>query len=264
MENVFVKTSILEYSRSHMPLLEQLKDCFNDTPITTFCYMRCYKDGHLLYLSNQDGWLKTYVENQLYNCLDHIHCYTANNQGGYYSWFHNKSDSVLLKAAELEIVSGINFCNYTSEYCETYAFCASNINNEILNFYIQHIPKIRHIVNTINENLLNRINFEKNIMPLVNMDVKKIIMNYCEKKIKEKLVILDGITIGNKALACLYWTCQGKSADETATILGISKRTVEEHITTMKVKTNCVNKAQLIYKIFSTCPHILDIYKQSL
>ena len=98
-------------------------------------------------------------------------------------------------------------------------------------------------------------------MVSVSDDIKNKILNYCDKKIKEKLVILDGVVVGNKALACL---CQGKSADETAIILNISKRTLEEHITNMKIKANCSNKAQLVYKIFSTCPHSLDVYEQNL
>lgn len=264
MEDILVHNSPLEYSISYLPLLKKLQDCFSNTPIMTFCYMRFYKDGHFLYLSNQEAWLKAYFENQLYNCLDHTHCYTANNQGGYYSWFDNKHDSVLIKAAELNIISGINFCNYTLDYCEVYAFCAENINNEILNFYTKHNFKIRKIINTINKNFLHFLKFEKKDMSFVNTNIKNAILKYCEKKTKEKLLILDGVSIGNKALDCLYWMCQGKSADETATILNLSKRTVEEHINNMKIKANCSNKTHLVYKIFSTCPHILDIYERNL
>jgi DNA-binding CsgD family transcriptional regulator len=44
---------------------------------------------------------------------------------------------------------------------------------------------------------------------------------------------------------CLYWCIQGKTSDEISTILGISKRTVENNIKNIKEKLNCDKQVQL-------------------
>ena len=48
-----------------------------------------------------------------------------------------------------------------------------------------------------------------------------------------------------RELECVCWMRQGKTAEEVAIILGISKRTVEQHITSMKKKFGCTTLFQL-------------------
>jgi DNA-binding CsgD family transcriptional regulator len=48
-------------------------------------------------------------------------------------------------------------------------------------------------------------------------------------------------TISNREREVLNWTAMGKTATETGTILGISKRTVEWHLTQVRQKLNAVN-----------------------
>ena len=44
----------------------------------------------------------------------------------------------------------------------------------------------------------------------------------------------------------LYWVSEGKTAWEIAVILGISRRTVEEHIVLACRKLNAVNRCQVV------------------
>jgi LuxR family transcriptional regulator, quorum-sensing system regulator BjaR1 len=44
----------------------------------------------------------------------------------------------------------------------------------------------------------------------------------------------------------LSWAAQGKSAWETGEILGIAKRTVDEHVQTASRKLNAVNRTQAV------------------
>jgi DNA-binding CsgD family transcriptional regulator len=47
--------------------------------------------------------------------------------------------------------------------------------------------------------------------------------------------------IGTREKEVLFWTSEGKTAEEVATILGISKRTVEWHLRNVRDKTKTTN-----------------------
>ena len=53
-----------------------------------------------------------------------------------------------------------------------------------------------------------------------------------------------------REIECGKWLILGKTADETATILGLSRRTVEDHLASMKTKLGCNNKVRLAIKLF--------------
>ncbi len=59
---------------------------------------------------------------------------------------------------------------------------------------------------------------------------------------------------------CGIWLILGKTAEETAAILGLSRRTVEDHLASMKVKLGCNNKVQLAVLLLSRG---LDVKKSS-
>lgn len=57
--------------------------------------------------------------------------------------------------------------------------------------------------------------------------------------------------LSTRQLECLFYILRGKSANEIAIILKLSKRTVETHTEFIKNKLQCDNKAQLIEKALS-------------
>jgi DNA-binding CsgD family transcriptional regulator len=56
----------------------------------------------------------------------------------------------------------------------------------------------------------------------------------------------EGIYLTLKEVECLRWCIIGKTADETARIIGCSTRTVENHLYGIKNKTGCFKQANLI------------------
>lgn len=54
------------------------------------------------------------------------------------------------------------------------------------------------------------------------------------------------IKLTNRQSECLFFLLRGKGAKEIGKILGISYRTVEEHIEQLKLKFNCYTKSELI------------------
>lgn len=57
------------------------------------------------------------------------------------------------------------------------------------------------------------------------------------------------VTLTSREVDCLKWLVEGKSAIETSEILGISKRTVENHIARVKIKFNVRKKSELVVKL---------------
>lgn len=54
--------------------------------------------------------------------------------------------------------------------------------------------------------------------------------------------------ISKREMACLFYLIRGKTANEIALILGISKRTSEKHLESLRIKFNCNSKSQVISK----------------
>lgn len=62
-------------------------------------------------------------------------------------------------------------------------------------------------------------------------------------------MIIDVEELSPREVECGKWLILGKTAEETATILGLSKRTVEDHLASMKLKLGCNNKVQLAVEL---------------
>lgn len=52
--------------------------------------------------------------------------------------------------------------------------------------------------------------------------------------------------------SCLFLLIRGKTTKEIGAILNLSPRTIEEHISALKIKLDCFNKSQLIEKAIDT------------
>ena len=62
----------------------------------------------------------------------------------------------------------------------------------------------------------------------------------------------DGIEqLTARETECGQWLLLGKTAEETAAILGLSRRTIEDYLASMKKKLGCNNKVQLAIELTS-------------
>ena len=54
------------------------------------------------------------------------------------------------------------------------------------------------------------------------------------------------IKLSTSESSCIYWVIRGKTANEIATILGNSQRTVEKHLSSFRAKFHCTRLSQAI------------------
>lgn len=253
-------SSALDFGNSQLPMLQIFSKCFESTPIETFCYIRWYTSGKLLYLSNNSVWLKTYLTNRYFNVAEHMNCYTANDKSGFFTWFNYKADIVFEHAAHVGINGGINFCRLQKNYAETFIFGASDNINHFVDFFCREQAVIKNIANNFSRNFVKHNDTRDNPLIQSSRAIQEKIhhyYNHARLVDKQKIYLADNIYIGKKAFMCLYWTCQGKTADEVALILNVSRRTVEDHFNLMKTKFNCVNKYQLVHKLHLLAPQLM-------
>jgi DNA-binding CsgD family transcriptional regulator len=64
--------------------------------------------------------------------------------------------------------------------------------------------------------------------------------------LKDKDILCHGKGLTDKEFECLKKYLQGKSAQETSKVLGISRRTVENHFDKIKKKLNVTSKAEIL------------------
>lgn len=83
-------------------------------------------------------------------------------------------------------------------------------------------------------------------------------LNYFDTLSKERRLcyILDdafgGLNLSSRQEECLYYLIRGKTAGETARVLGIEEATVQQHIVRIKDKLKCHTKSDLIDRSFES------------
>lgn len=81
----------------------------------------------------------------------------------------------------------------------------------------------------------------RNMSELQNVDFEISLQNFYEEPDFTS-------TLSKRESVCLFYLVRGKSAQDIANILHISKRTVEKHIENIKDKLNCKKKSEVIEK----------------
>lgn len=75
----------------------------------------------------------------------------------------------------------------------------------------------------------------------------EIVVSFITDVIAENKFVMEP-RLSKKETACLYWASQGKSAEETASLLCLSKATIETYRSRIKKKLKCRNMVQAVYE----------------
>lgn len=102
---------------------------------------------------------------------------------------------------------------------------------------------------------MNNIN---NIMSEINHALSELKLTFCEPTSTNSEAVIPGksyrfgelsLQFSKRQADCINLALKGKTAKEIARELNLSPRTVEEHLTIVKNKLDCLNKIQLISKV---------------
>lgn len=234
--------------------------------ITSFNYVRTYDDGSQVNLSNIPAWLEHFYDNEFYR-IGAFERHPKKYQSGYALWPQLSGQKIFFDARTyFNIDNGITIIEKQIDSCDFYYFGTTVNNVGIINVYLNNIDLLKRFIlyfkdranSIIKQANDNRIilpdHFEQHESPL---ETEKYIIDEFKKDFLNETIIktlrltgeLEGEFLTNKQLACIINLMEGKTAKEIAKILGVSYRTVEGHITKLKIKFNCRTKNDLIAKL---------------
>lgn len=246
--------------------------------ITYFAHARINDKGQFAALNNHPEFMRYYLSKHYYNA--DIHMARESQLANYVLWDNVALDSEGENLKREAIAFGVD---HTFTLIEKnalgmqYYHFSTNLKNESFNQeYFRHFDLLKHFIMHFNEQVtsskhlssaysttfsltenpttlinecrtltarerflqqLNIKNKHQYAMDLLNQDTKK----YLSTRYQHKL--------SPREIDCLALTVQGKTAKLIASALAISRRTVEEHIASIKTKLNAYSKSDLIEKV---------------
>jgi DNA-binding CsgD family transcriptional regulator len=250
---------ISHLSRKHLKTIKKITEpLLNQFGITYFARQSVSKDGYWEILGNIPDWLDHSASKKFYS-VDPSLLHPNHYQTGL---IVNSSHTV---PDFLKDMSGDALSLYDIEHTlcifektvtggEWYFFATSAKNNKIMGTYITQINLIYKYIKYFNveaqkllqTNLDFRIDVSKLKGEPFDSNAKKIDLTPFTFT-DEEMFNLQGKNISFRERDCLYHLFRGKTIKETAKLLKLSPRTVEEYLNRIKQKTGCKYKRDLLH-----------------
>lgn len=226
--------------------------------LTYFAIQRVFNDGHWNILSTNPTWIEYSAGNQLYLYDPSLIDPTHYQSGIFYVDSHDNDDfrNIFCKHAEgiFDLGNSLAIINRKEEYCEFAFFSTTVSNKKIINTYLNKITDLRnfithfksqheHMFHLAHEHNVDLKQFNKsyfnndNVIDVTPTDDKQYLF--------QNNVLFNILSAREKE--CINHFLNGKTAKETAALLGLSYRTVEDYFANIKKKLNCRNKRELFY-----------------
>ena len=206
-----------------------------------FDYNRIYKDNSFLSLSSDGHYLENFFRNK------YVIGATL-EQTGKHLWDSYYYNTALHDArTNFNHTHGITIFYQQPNYIEYIDIAASHDNREITSFYLNNFDYIEDFILDFTENAKHLIAIaESKLVKLPNDMLELTSPGIASSNINS---LINTQLLSKRERQCLEYYFQGKTAKETAEVLQLSYRTVEEYISTLKKKLKCRHKRDL-FKIF--------------
>lgn len=231
---------------------------FKQHYIHTFSYIRIWNDGKYINLSNHN---KEFSRRYFFDIsrIDHqsiSHFQNMPIDGKELTvWNPYLNDPVCSLMREYNYKNGISILSKHKDYIELFGLCPSISNNTA--------TLINNVINNKSLYIALTNKFVANATPMINSwteDKKAIFTNHIsleqnrclsEKDIKHnKYVILkicnNNVRFTHKEALCMAYLSKGFTAKQIGCYLGISNRTVEHHLSNIKLKSGYRYNAELL------------------
>jgi DNA-binding CsgD family transcriptional regulator len=199
-------------------------------------YNRIYEDNSLLTLTSDGEWLEHFLKRRYKFC-------TAFKRAGMHLW-----DSYYYQLAVHDAKvnfnhdHGITIINQQANYIEYFDIAAPQHHREITSLYLNNFDRIESFIKDFNEKSLRLIKIcEKKLIKIPNA-----LCSPDDVVADNTHTATKNIAISNREKQCLEFYLAGNTAKETAEILQLSPRTVEEYINNLKNKFKCKHKRDLL------------------
>ena len=238
----------------------------NSIGIDYVLFIKELNDGSRFWVTNRGDWTECFYEQQLYQ-LSAFEDPTTAKIPGQYLWSQLKGQEVFQIAKEqFNIAHGITITEKASNGFEFFHLATNKSNQNIINIYANHSEVFKKFFTYFKHNAKNLIKLsEKNKVEVpLPKDKQNSHRDYLmSPKMSEielntllNSLICERFTFSNnemetyltrKEIECMQWLIKGKTCEEIATIMNLSKRTIETHVNRVKEKLNCYKQFQLGY-----------------
>lgn len=229
-------------------------------------YHHISTDGYATSFCSDIESFEYYFHNQLYKINpyarhpDHfqsgIHLIPDINDNAYQEAIRNEAD-------QFDLAYRVIVLEKTELGCQGFSFATSqNTPSASSSYILNHLPILQSFIRYFkqeNENMLKNLLSEPHSLKKAigkEFDLKPKIMPSSpssQKKIEllKQMGIVhstDETLLSPRELECMRCLLNGYTSAQTATLLDLSKRTVEHYIENVKLKTNCYTKLDLFQK----------------
>jgi len=235
-------------------------------PITECGIIKISKDKRLSMAISVPGYLDLYLDKKYYNHDPHF-AESKNFSSGLAFWF-TQSDldyqNKLIHDGRRFFDMGHGFTYVTKGTdgnCYAYLIASSQFNSHFYNKVINNMYLVKKFIkyihdeakpvfNTLDEHSINCEDLKgrealKNQIPIVSQNLNsQNLITYMKAQGLLNQHIKD-LQLTNREKECAKLFVKGKTAKETAATLGISPRTVEDHLNSTKYKLRCELKKDM-------------------
>ncbi|OGT41438.1 MAG: hypothetical protein A3F42_04255 [Gammaproteobacteria bacterium RIFCSPHIGHO2_12_FULL_37_34] len=206
-----------------------------------FNYIHRDHNGHVAYLCSNPNWLNHYLKKS-YPEIGAFEQKTELSEYNYILWNGlDQKDPILIDSTEmLGVKFGITIIKHEQDGFGFYNLGAKSSDSSIINKYINNLNQYENFISEFQEKADVILHAAKKSKLYIGSGT-------LTNKRKKSGYQFGNLYLTERELQCVNYLILGKTAEEIAIILNISKRTAETHTLNIKRKMNCFNQFRLGY-----------------
>jgi DNA-binding CsgD family transcriptional regulator len=214
---------------------------FKQLGLDHFNYIHRDYNGRVAYLCSNPKWLNHYLKKS----YPQIGAFEKNFELSKYNYILwnglDRNDPILIDSKEmLGVEFGITLIKQERDGVGFYNLGSKSSDSSVINQYVNNLDSYEKFIMGFQEKATALLHAAKRYK--LNINAEALVDS--RKKYGYQF---GNLYLTERELECINYLTLGKTAEEVAIILNISKRTVETHILNIKRKTNCFNQFRLGY-----------------
>lgn len=238
--------------------------------VTYFSYLRFFKDGSMLWLTNSPEWGQDWFKDKLYK-HPFVKDYVALKFGDCFTWkqFGDTPPAPIETGNKFGVSNGITFLNPLDNCLEMFWFGASHDNQNKVDLYKSNKDSFFRFIEFFKDKGYSLI--KKSLDAPINFEDQEVFYDEKMKSAEKTILTLlysdflrfayqsNGKTLflSRQETICMSYCILQNSAKEIAEKMSLSERTVEDYIQNVKQKLSCYSKQDLLNKVVAL--DIVDI-----
>ena len=269
----FLNKEAIDFDKSLYPSLQSLCTLLqNYLGITNFIYTKFLSNGSRVCVTNRPHWIQNSIEGNVHESkvhVDQLINFSHQDKFTYFVRTGMPTNDVLEGLYNNNLWNGLSLCKKNSSNMELFSFFGGrNCGESCLNFLINNTSTLEKFCMHFKKKLpvdLDNLDQVKLVYPKTSLlfdfsSKNKISTNNIDKLFSEDGLQLDYkgkcIKLSPREQECMNLIYQGKSAKIMAAHIGISPRTVEKYMESLKLKFNVTSKFTLASIVHDIGGHI--------